>query len=43
MCNSETEYHWETDPFFIKGRDLFNSMKVKCFTNACPLNGIRIG
>lgn len=43
MCNSNSEYHLETDPFFIKGRDLFNSMKVKCFTNARPLDGIRRG
>lgn len=43
MCNPESEYHLESDPFFIKGRDLFNSMKVKCFTNARPLAGIRRG
>lgn len=43
MCNSKSEYHLETDPFFIKGRDLFNSMKVKCFTNARPFDGIRRG
>lgn len=43
MCNPKSEYILESDPFFIKGRDLFNSMKVKCFTNARPLDGIRRG
>lgn len=43
MCNPKSEYLLETDPFFIMGRDLFNSMKVKCFTNARPLDGIRRG
>ena len=41
MCNPKYEYLLESDPFFIKGRDLFNSMKVKCFTNARPLDSIR--
>lgn len=43
MCNPKSEYLLETDPFFIQGRDLFNSMKIKCFTNARPLDGIRRG
>lgn len=43
MCNPKSEYLLESDLFFIKGRDLFNSMKVKCFTNARPLDGIRRG
>lgn len=43
MCNSKSEYILESDPFFIKGRELFNLMKVKCFTNARPLDDIRRG
>lgn len=43
MCNNSSESIITSHPFFIKGRDLFNSMKVKCFTNARPLDGIRRG
>lgn len=43
MCNNSSESIITSQPFFIKGRDLFNSMKVKCFTNARPLDGIRRG
>lgn len=43
MCNSKSEYLFESDPFFVNGRELFNSMKVKCFTNARPLDSIRRG
>lgn len=43
MCNNSSEGIITSQPFFIKGRDFFNSMKVKCFTNARPLDGIRRG
>lgn len=43
MCNNSSESIITSQPFFIKGRDLFNSMKVKCFTNARPLDGMRRG
>lgn len=43
MCNNSSESIITSQPFFIKGRDLFNSMKVKCFMNARPLDGIRRG
>lgn len=43
MCHNSSESIIISQPFFIKGRDLFNSMKVKCFTNARPLDGMRRG
>ena len=43
MSKSKSEFLFESDPFFVKGRELFNSMKVRCFTNARPLDSIRRG